>query len=244
MPSVELGASEVHVWYADPCAADDPALLRTYEALLSADEARRQREFLVDAARRQYVVTRALVRTALSHHAPVAPADWRFEASPGGRPEISPPSELRFNASHCDGLIVCAVTRRLEVGVDAEARSRGPAILRLGPRVFSEAERGGLSRLPPDARADRALSLWTLKESYAKARGMGLSLPFRAISFELGGERVLLSDEWSGCGARFQFTLLDVCSHRVAVAVGAPAEVHLWSAVPLVRYERRPLTEA
>jgi 4'-phosphopantetheinyl transferase len=243
LPSVPIGAGELHVWHADPRSADDASLLRAYEGLLSDDEARRYRGFRVERARREYLVTRALVRTALSHHAPVASTEWRFEATPSGRPEISLALDLRFNVAHCDGLIVCAVTRRLDVGVDAEPHSRGLAILALGPRVFSDAEREGLARLPPSARGDRALSLWTLKESYAKARGIGLSLPLRALSFELGGDCVLLSDGWSADGERFRFELLDVRAHRVALAVGgALAAVHSWSSIPLVGYERQQLT--
>ncbi len=75
-----------------------------------------------------------------------------------------------------------------EVGVDVEAFSRAEEIVPLAPKVFSLAEQEQLNALPAAERPHRALSLWTLKEAYIKARGMGLSLPLRGISF-LFGER-------------------------------------------------------
>ena len=77
-----------------------------------------------DRDRRAFLMTRALVRTTLSRYAPVAPADWRFITNAHGRPEIldrpAGVPDLRFNISHTDGLIACAVTIGREVGVDVE----------------------------------------------------------------------------------------------------------------------------
>ena len=72
--------------------------------------------------------------------------------------------------------------------MDVESFSRAEEIVPLAPRVFSAAERAQLDALPAAERPDRALSLWTLKEAYIKARGMGLSLPLQEISFLFEGE--------------------------------------------------------
>ncbi|MEM8713713.1 MAG: 4'-phosphopantetheinyl transferase superfamily protein, partial [Planctomycetota bacterium] len=40
-----------------------------------------------------------------------------------------------------------------------------------------------LDALPQEARATRFFSIWALKESYIKARGLGLRLPLKEISF-------------------------------------------------------------
>ncbi len=238
-PSLRIPAGEVHLWCACPRSLDDQALLRAYEGLLAAEEARRYDRFRVESARRQYLLTRALVRTALSRYHPLAPAEWRFRTNADGRPEITPDSELRFNASNCDGLVVCAVARGVDVGVDVEPRSRGAAILEIGSRVFSESELDELSRLPPEARSERALSLWTLKESYGKARGVGLSLPVRSLSFDLGGDEVLLTDSGRQDASRFRFKLLDIRSHRLALAIGGElSRFRAWDCVPLVGFER------
>ena len=44
--------------------------------------------FVFERDRRQFLITRALVRTMLSRYAEVAPRDWRFVTNQYGRPEV------------------------------------------------------------------------------------------------------------------------------------------------------------
>ena len=52
-------------------------------------------------------------------------------------------------------------------------------------RYFSPTEVAALGALPEAARPDRFFDYWTLKESYIKARGLGLQLPLDQFSFHL-----------------------------------------------------------
>ena len=61
----------------------------------------------------------------------------------------------------------------------------GGAPLEAAETVFSSTEIRGLKSLSGAAQCDRFFSLWTLKEAYIKARGMGMSLPVREITFDL-----------------------------------------------------------
>ena len=134
-----LPFNAVHVDLLPTASADALARLDAYRRLLTADEHERMARFVFERDRRAFLLTRALVRTTLSRYAAVAPADWRFIANVHGRPEILDRPEgvpdLRFNISHTDGLIACAVTIGREVGVDVEnigrqltARRRRPAL--------------------------------------------------------------------------------------------------------------------
>jgi 4'-phosphopantetheinyl transferase len=62
----------------------------------------------------------------------------------------------------------------VEVGIDAEdgARQVGLDLIR---RYFSHEEHQMLERLEPLERQRSFLELWTLKEAYLKARGLGVS---------------------------------------------------------------------
>ena len=132
-----------------------PALgkLDSYEALLSEDERERMARFVFDHDRHAFVITRAHVRTMLSRYAAVAPADWRFVENVHGRPELFDRPEgtpdLRFNISHTDGLIACAVTIGREVGVDVEHIARHLTHDVAG-RFFAPDEVSDLRRLPLD----------------------------------------------------------------------------------------------
>jgi len=68
------------------------------------------------------------------------------------------------------------------------SRTSGPKqIMELVPKVFSPVEQAQLAALADAEKLDRALSLWTLKESYIKARGLGLLVPLDEFSFVFGG---------------------------------------------------------
>lgn len=165
---------------------DEDTLARLWRLLSEAERQRRQRFRFADD-RLRYLVTRAMVRTVLSHYAEVAPADWRFSANAHGRPEIAPDQRdaargLRFNLSHTRGLIALGVSRDRMLGVDVEHLER-PAAPGLAEHYFAPSEIEALARTPPNQRDYRFYEYWTFKEAYIKARGMGLSIPLDRFSF-------------------------------------------------------------
>jgi len=154
----------------------------------------------------------------------------------GGIPECG----LRFNQSNSVELAVCLIARpearpaalprahsgvaAAEVGVDVESFARADGIVPLAVRVFSTAERAQLDALPAAERPSRALSLWTLKEAYIKARGMGLSLPLQGISFLFNGPQTIRFEVAPGVDEdpqRWRFCRFDHAGHRIALAVEA-----------------------
>jgi 4'-phosphopantetheinyl transferase len=227
-------------------------LLRTYRALLSPDEIARNQRFVFPKGRHEHLMTRALVRTILSAYRPaVDPRAWQFVANPYGRPEIARPTAqpvLRFNVSHTDGLIVCLLAADREIGVDVEDTTRANiGLVEIADRYFSPAEVAALGALPEAARPDRFFDYWTLKESYIKARGLGLRLPLDQFSFHLGthhqgtGEPIRIS---FGPGidddpATWQFSLGRLSArHRLAIAIRrqldeADLAIRIRSIVPL-----------
>ncbi|MGH9333944.1 MAG: 4'-phosphopantetheinyl transferase family protein, partial [Vicinamibacteria bacterium] len=129
---------------------------------------------------------------------------------------------LRFNLSHTSGLIVCLVARGRQVGVDVEDRSRGGELLDVADRFFSPFEVQALRALPEEDQIDRFFFYWTLKESYIKARGLGLAIPLSQFSFDLDAEnykgiRVLFDSELDDEPERWRFSALSY-GRRHAIA--------------------------
>jgi len=183
---MRLDRSEVHVWLTRPEAAQGSERLRGYAALMTPDEREKQARYYFERDRHACLVTRALVRTTLSRYVSRRPDAWRFEKNEHGCPRLVPEqrdSELRFNLSHTDGLIACAVARERAVGVDVEHTGRRGETVAIADRYFSAAEVRELRALPQSRQRDRFFDYWTLKESYIKARGMGLALPLSQFSF-------------------------------------------------------------
>jgi 4'-phosphopantetheinyl transferase len=210
--------------------------------LLSEEEHARWQKFRFERHRREYLTTRALVRTALSHHLPAAPEDWRFELNAYGKPRITPECGLHFNLSNTPGLVVCLIAQGTEVGVDLESSEQAEKIVELAPQVFSTLELAQLEELRGEAKLDRALSLWTLKEAYIKARGLGLSLPLKKFSFLFGGEagiRLEVDPTWiNDSGTNWKFSLLAREGHRIALMASRA------TAPKLQQWEARPVLAA
>lgn len=221
-----LPAGHAHLWSARPASFTDPAQLARLRALLTDEERARTGRFRFARDRRASLVTRALVRVTLSRYCGVPPARWRFRADQHGRPEIAAPvSGLRFNVSHTEGLVVCLVGRARGLGVDAERLGRGRRWLDLAERFFAPAEARALRGVPAALRPLRFLEYWTLKESYVKARGRGLTLPLSGFWFELpapvrDGIRIRFTPAVEDDPARWRFTLDRLGeSHVVATAI-------------------------
>ncbi len=185
---LSLGRREAHVWCVYPDSVTDPALLDAYHDLLTPQERVQQQRFHFEKGRHEYLITRALVRTTLSRYVKVDPHVWCFESNAYGRPAIAFPQgimPLCFNLSHTDGLIVCVVALDRECGIDVEDTGRGGMTVEIADQFFSPTEARDLRALPVHRQRQRFFAYWTLKESYIKARGMGVSLPLEQFSFHL-----------------------------------------------------------
>lgn len=240
-----LPFNAVHVDLLDSGNPEALSRLETYDALLTEDERQRMARLVFDRDRRRFLLTRALVRTMLSRYAPVAPADWRFVANVHGRPEIVERPrgvpDLRFNISHTDGLIACAVTIGREVGIDVEHIGRRLTHDVAG-RFFAPREVSDLQALPAEEQPRAFFDYWTLKEAYIKARGLGLALPLGDFAFTLAPPAapvIAFEPSLEDDPARWQFVQdWPTPNHRLGLAVrrdGPDLPVRIRFVVPLVR---------
>ncbi len=189
----QIDSRHIHLWLAFLAELTDPSLLAEYRQLLTEQELRQQLRFRFERDKHRYLVTRAMVRTVLSKYADVAPRDWQFEVNAYGRPSIAAEHEvaagIEFNLSHTDGLVVLGVARGRALGVDVENVCTRQSGIEIADRYFAPAEVAAMRALPPEQQARRFFEYWTLKESYIKARGMGLSIPLDHFSFDLSRAR-------------------------------------------------------
>lgn len=218
--------SQAHVWLESPGSISDPSLLSQCRRLLSQDELARHRRYRFTRDRHVFLVSHALLRCVLSRYVSIEPSAWRFENRAHGRPEISARQDahgLRFNLSHTNGLVACVVTRHVDCGVDVENITRQSDYAGIAGKMFSAEENRALEGMPAENRVERFYSLWTLKEAYVKARGLGLSMPTRDISFSLDGDAII-AVHFGGAidddARQWQFELArPSLSHRLALAL-------------------------
>jgi 4'-phosphopantetheinyl transferase len=220
------GKEIVHLWCAYPDDLLEDETARACVQLLSEDERARLERFKFDRHRREFLATRALQRSALSTYAEIAPGAWRFEVGKHGKPSTEQAAGLNFNLSNSLGLVVCAVSHGLEIGVDVEPYTRAGTIEEVAERFFSARELEQLEPLRGEERRERGLTLWTLKEAYMKARGLGMALPTKLFSFVFeggpsgeGGIRLEIDAEAGDAEERWEFCTLDHAGHRIALMV-------------------------
>ena len=227
-------AARVDLWLMSPDALDE-ALRRHCLDLLDGDERARHDRYRAPAAQSQFLVSRALLRAVLACYADLSPADWRFDLNAYGKPRVADCLQrpgLHFNVSHTEGLVALAVSGLPDLGLDVEHAGRAVFSLEdLSARYFAPAEQALMAGMGDEAaRARMFFDVWTLKESYIKARGTGLSLPLDSFGFQLPPSDVDGADVRLVCapacgddGARWQFhRARPTPQHVLALAAAAP----------------------
>ncbi|MFD1469342.1 4'-phosphopantetheinyl transferase family protein [Hymenobacter caeli] len=177
-----MPAPFLHCWHAD-LAAEYPAW-GPAEASLSEAERARQARFRTGALRQTYGRAHGFLRAVLGRYLDTAAAAVAFAAgAPRSKPALPLSAGLDFNLSYRAGRALLAVANCCAVGADVETLLPMTDALALVQDLFSGPEQAAL-RATASGAAWEALfyTIWTRKEAYAKALGMGLSLPFAGFS--------------------------------------------------------------
>lgn len=178
---------QVLAWWLDigTLSQNDWAALAN---LLQPEETNRAQRFHFLHDQQSYIAAHAVARALLTRWTSHDASAWRFTIGEFGKPEvISPPDfhGLRINLSHTRGMVAAALTRQNDIGVDVEWLERKCDIHGLASQVFAAEEQTLLQNTPDDQKSDVFFALWTLKESYIKAIGKGLSQPLNDFYFDL-----------------------------------------------------------
>ena len=233
---LEPGA--LRVWYARPDEVWTSAeASEAATAWLQPAERDRFNRFRHTSDREMFLLGRVMARALVGRALGVAPTAWRWREGPRGRPEIDAAScAFSFNIAHSAGLVVCAVAREAQVGVDVEHRQRPPLDRASVARYCSPAEVADIESQGADGWHDQFLKYWTLKEAYLKARGLGIAVHLADLSFELAAPGIALHHLGSlaGSDTGWAFDLRPVGSHHyLATAMSTQAARSPWVVEPL-----------
>ena len=170
-----INEGEIHIWYAVP---NLPFGEKDSRSVLSEDENARMARFRFSDDQESFLFCRSMLRMLLSSYLGSPPAKLRFAYSQHGKPSLCAPlADLKFNLSHTSGLVLLAVCRGMNVGVDVERFRRDLNVKEIAGRFFSAAEQRALLRIPEVFSHEAFFGCWTRKEAFVKARGEGLSCP-------------------------------------------------------------------
>lgn len=196
--------------------------------LLDDDEQAQAAKFKLAPDRAAYITAHALLRTTLAVLAGGSPRLLRFAPDAQGRPQIIPANPIRFSLAHCRRFVACVVCRDFDVGIDIEDLSRPEVQWRDSMVFLPDQERAYIEAGDAEGRRDRFFRLWTMREAFAKASGMGLARALETVEFDLDPYVVRLADGSISAGNEWQFECLSISGEfALAVAALAPGRVKI-----------------
>ncbi|CAK6470294.1 4'-phosphopantetheinyl transferase [Peribacillus simplex] len=157
---------------------------------VSIERQRRVKRFVkLDDAYRS-LIGDLMVRFVLKERYGSVKEELRWRTNSFGKPFLPDYPSFHYNISHSGEYVVCAV-HDAEVGVDIE--KIGPFELQLAKVFFTEEEYKQV--LEAEDGLSSFYDIWTLKESYIKAIGKGLSIPLHSFNVRRHGmEDIQLTD--------------------------------------------------
>jgi 4'-phosphopantetheinyl transferase len=128
---------------------------------------------------------------------------------------------ILFSLTHTKGCVACGVTLGEALGIDIERADRSLALMEIANQYFSEKEAAWLRHCSEATRRVRFAELWTLKEAFLKATGVGLSGSLATVSFRFEEPgRILFDPPCTSERSVWSFALFDLGSMlRLGVAV-------------------------
>lgn len=174
--------------------------------LLNAEEQERYHRIRHQDTQTQHLIARILLRKKLAEITQIAPENLCFNRNEFGRPSLANcESEIDFNVSHTQGVVIAAITNCGKVGVDIEIKKRKNHFIDIAEHYFHAKEVLALK----DTNADQIelfFKIWTLKEAYVKALGVGLQKSLSSFYFEVNNlSKINLIDEQDNATSKNQY---------------------------------------
>ncbi len=169
-----LASGEVHLWSASLPSGGRKFL--EYERLMSSRELVRADRYAYKSSRIRYICARAMLKQLLGLYTDSDPADIRFDLGPQGKPYLPATAGplLNFNATDTGDEALFAFCLNAEIGVDIECKTRQVNHSIIAKRKFTANELEQYRAIPLPQRKQFFLSMWTRKEAYGKAIGVGI----------------------------------------------------------------------
>jgi 4'-phosphopantetheinyl transferase len=167
--------------------------------LLNNDEKKRANRYRFDVHRRRFINSRGKLREILAEKANCRPDEINFEIGKYGKPYISAPVSLKqihFNASASGPIGAVAISTTTSLGFDLEQIQyegrRDFDLIVKNECTIDEVDWYSQYKSNTD-RSHAFYALWTCKEAYLKALGVGLSKGLDKFSVNLRGNTPLIT---------------------------------------------------
>ena len=124
-----------------------------------------------------------IVKQILSKYSKKDPNDWIINTNQYGKPFIENNSDqLHFNISHSNDFFCCAISKEENIGIDIEYTSKRRQWKEIAINYFHKEEIKFILKDSENKREHKFYEIWTKKEAYLKAIGIGLHVPLNSFN--------------------------------------------------------------
>jgi 4'-phosphopantetheinyl transferase len=169
----------MEVYAVDVTGTLDKGIYERLLACVSPEKSARIQRFYREEDRVRGLIADILVRRCIIRETGLENQQIEFYTNDYGKPFLKGRDDFQFNLSH-SGIWVVGVVDNQPIGIDVETVQ--PIDLDISANYFSPDEHQDLM-----AQGDKFayfFTLWSLKESYIKIVGKGLSLPLNSFSIK------------------------------------------------------------
>ena len=154
--------------------------------LVGEDTVRKVTGYKNPGVRRTKLLGEGMIRRLLFRLWGLHKEDYLIRIGEHGKPLVESRFTVWYNLSHSGDYIVAAFSH-LEVGIDIEQKRK--ARMEVARRFFHPAEIQCLQNLAGDAQDELFFRYWSVKESFLKYTGSGLSSPLSGFEVRFDGHR-------------------------------------------------------
>ncbi len=218
--AVELTEKKIHVFLLHLEEYNEEQLYN----FLSNDEKERADKLKVELKKKQFVISRSVLRKTISNSINKPHDEIKFFYGKHGKPFIKDKHNdkvIEFNVSHSEQCILIAVTLDNKVGVDVEKIDEKIDYKSLSTRFFSKKENEFLRSLKESKKLNAFYSIWARKEAFIKATGKGISFGLDKFSVCSNNKftpkidiqhKEVLEENW------FSFELINIEQYKTALS--------------------------
>ena len=191
--SLKLEENTVHIWLNYLNIHE--ARLKHLYPLLSAKEKERSERLKFYKHRKRFIAAHGFMRSVLENYIETPASEIIFSSNDKGKPALDKQTHhtnIHFNLSHSNNIALLAICLNHEIGVDIEYLDRKNDWKGIIKRFYTPAEQADIFKLPENQQQNAFFQMWTRKEAYMKALGLGLHLSPNKFSLTVPPEKPAL----------------------------------------------------
>lgn len=189
-------------------------VLQKFEKVISPDRRERIKKYHFEKDKIRSIMAEVLLRYSLKKDFGIVGEQVQFAANDFGKPRLKNFEQIHFNLAHSGDWVVCGISDE-PIGIDVEIMKSHN--LEIAKAFFTSQEYHDIIKQPKDKQLNYFYQFWTLKESYVKAEGKGLSIPLNSFSFCILPNRIQLYED-NQLSKKYSFQIFHLDDTHIAAA--------------------------